>query len=243
MVTAHYDVPEVYEPEVVGVIEKFVRAGDVVVDAGASVGFFSCLMSKIVGGNGRVLAFEPNLESFRHLERNINKRGLSNVMPLRMALWSCDMPEIELWSIEEIGYTSICHYHSAIGSEIVEARSLDSLLPTEIRPRFMKIDCEMAEFEILRGAERILRDGVDCVVLEFNYNLMVQNNISDHAIRGYMADLGYEMFLIGMPGNGDTFHAPIRVMPDVEIEFRGSGAAYINAMFTTEDKVRSRWTT
>ena len=239
MVSGHYDPPEGYEPEVVNVIDRFVWPGDVAVDAGASVGFFTCLLSERVGDGGQVIAFEPNMESFEHLSRNIRKRDLKNVEAHRIALWEENQPEITLWSVKEIGYTSVCHYYSATGSEVVPAWTLDSFLSSGVRPRFMKVDCEMAELQILRGAERILRGGVDCVITEFNYHLMVQCGVSDHDVRDYMASLGYDMFLISI-AEGDGFHPPIRVEPPVEITVEG-GLKHINVMFSTMDKVSSAW--
>src|SRR4029079_15787548 len=140
---AYYDLADSYEPEVANVIKRFVKPGDVVVDAGASIGFFTCLMSKVVGGDGLVLAFEPNLESFENLERNVyDKRNLANVRTFRIALWDRDLSELKLWSVDRLGYTSYLHYYSATSCEIVEARSLDSLLPRTNLPRLIKIDCE-----------------------------------------------------------------------------------------------------
>lgn len=241
--SAHYDVPEIYEPEVTSTIERFVQPGDCVVDAGASVGFFTCLASKLVGAEGLVLAFEPNLESFEHLRRNVEMRKLANVRTFREALWSRDLPALQLWSVDEIGYTSICHYGNATGMEVVPARTLDNFLPPDMHPRFLKIDCELAEFEILRGARRVLREGVDCVILEFNYHLMIQNHMSDHVIRDFMDDLGYEMFLINI-GDAESggFKPPIKVSPKTEIEMRGN-QLHINVMFSREERVRSLWMT
>ncbi len=242
-VSSHYDVPEFYEPEVVNVMERFLQPGDCAVDAGASVGFFTCLASKLVGAEGLVLAFEPNLESFEHLRRNVEMRKLANVRAFRKALWSVNLPEIQLWSVDEIGYTSVCHYANATNTECVEAFALDDFLPEGLVPRFLKIDCELAEFEVLRGAQRILREGIDCVVLEFNYHLMVQNGMSDHLIRDFMSDLGYDMFLINI-GNQEEggFRSPIKVDRAAEIQMRGNHI-HINVMFSREEKVRPLWMT
>ena len=58
-----------YEPEIINVLERFIDPGDVVVDAGASIGLHTCLMSKLVGDDGLVLAFEPQVASFSWLMR------------------------------------------------------------------------------------------------------------------------------------------------------------------------------
>jgi hypothetical protein len=46
------------EPEF-AVVERLVKPGDRVIDAGASYGFYTYLLARLVGENGRVFAFEP----------------------------------------------------------------------------------------------------------------------------------------------------------------------------------------
>ena len=99
--------PVGYEPEITNVIERFAEPGDCVIDAGASIGFHTCFMSKLVGESGLVLAFEPQLESYKHLLQHVHVANkLNNVACLRTALWKFDCPELELWSMSEIGYSS-----------------------------------------------------------------------------------------------------------------------------------------
>jgi len=233
-------IDENYEPDVTNVVRRFVREGSICVDAGASIGYFTCLMADIVGPRGLVMAFEPNGPSFEYLEDNIRRRGLFNVIAWKNALWKCDMPTLKLYSVKSLGYTSILHYHSTTYTEIVEARALDSMMPPGIQPNFMKIDCEMAEFPILQGAERALRRGIDCIMVEFNYFLMKQMNVTDHEIRNFMADLGYDMFLVSLAGPGDSYIDPIMVDPKTEIRMAGK-LKHINVMFSTEEKVREKW--
>jgi len=239
----YHDIPDTYELEVMRVVDKFVGKGDHVIDAGASVGFFTRMCSRLVGNEGRIFSFEPNLESFVSLEKNVKKYGMTNVQIFRQALWSKPLPEIRLWSVAEIGYTSVCQYiNTDSTSEVVEAVTLDDVIPADLHVRFMKIDCELAEFEILRGAKMLLQRGVDCVVLEFNYHLMKQNGISDHIIRDYMADFGYDMFLINIGGSKDgEFSDPVMVGPKVEMEVKGQEIHHMNVMFSKENRVRELW--
>lgn len=229
-----------YEPEVTGIARRFVRPGQVCVDAGASIGYYTCLFSQLVGPKGLVLAFEPNAASFRYLEANVAARGLKNVFVWPEALWSCDLAELKLHSVDRLGYTSVLHYATTTYTEVVGARALDGLLPPGVEPDFIKIDCEMAEFQILQGAQRALARGVDCVILEFNYNLMRQNGVSDHTIRDFMHDLGYNMFIISIGSPERGYEDPIMVSPAVDIQVHGK-LTNVNVMFSTEEKVRELW--
>ena len=54
-----------WEPEVVQSIQKHVMTGMTVLDIGAHSGFYSLLLSRLVGDGGKVFAFEPLPANFR----------------------------------------------------------------------------------------------------------------------------------------------------------------------------------
>jgi FkbM family methyltransferase len=232
-----------YEPEVINVLEHFLELGDCVIDAGACVGHHSCLMSKLVGSGGLVLAFEPMLVAFRDLVRHVHTANkLDNVACFKLALWKEDVPSLKLWSMgQTVGYSSFHHINpEASVFEVVEGCALDGLLGPKEHPRLIKIDCEGTEYEILLGAKNILTKGVDCVILEFNYHILKETNCSDREIRNFMAALGYDMFLININDNvNGGFQYPIKVGSDVTIELQGGD--HINVMFSTQEKVQQRW--
>jgi FkbM family methyltransferase len=62
---------------------KELRGDDIVLDAGANIGVFSVIASRIVN---TVYAVEPNSANFRLLEKNIQLNKASNVIPIRVAL-------------------------------------------------------------------------------------------------------------------------------------------------------------
>jgi FkbM family methyltransferase len=230
-----------YEPEILNVFERFVEPGDCVVDAGACIGFHTCFLSKLVGEDGLVFAFEPQLESFQYLAHHVHvSNRLNNVALFKFALWKCDVPELELFSVKDIGYSSLHRYMESIGSEKVEGRALDTLLLHD-HPRVIKIDCEGTEAEVLCGAHNMLARGVDCVVLELNFHLMNSTGQTDRVIREYMAALGYDMFLINLGDGAGGYLPPSKVEPHLNIKL--DGGHHINVMFSTQQKVDERWKT
>src|SRR5215472_11988319 len=50
---------KIWEPEVTTVIEKNTRAGMVALDVGADIGYYTLNLARLVGAQGRVIAFEP----------------------------------------------------------------------------------------------------------------------------------------------------------------------------------------
>jgi hypothetical protein len=75
-----------YEPETTAVFLSLITDGDVVVDLGAHVGYYTLLAARRVGPEGRVFAFEPNPDNFRLLVKNIESNLYSNVIPVQKAV-------------------------------------------------------------------------------------------------------------------------------------------------------------
>ena len=230
-----------YEPEVVNVIERFLEPGDCAIDVGACLGYHTCLMSKLVGEKGLVLAFEPHFASFKYLVHHVHLANkLNNVECLRVALWKEDAADLKLWAAPQIGYHSFHKYTTSESYELVEGRKLDTLLTSEKdHPRLIKIDCEGTEAEILCGMMGILEKGVDCVIVELNYHMLSETGRSDMVIREYMAALGYDMFLISITDGNGGFRDPVRVAPNVPILIENGHQ--VNVMFAKQERVDELW--
>lgn len=61
-----------------------ISKGDIVIDGGANVGFYTILFSKFVGEFGRVIAFEPDINNFKILKKRT--AHLKNVQVVDAAL-------------------------------------------------------------------------------------------------------------------------------------------------------------
>lgn len=69
---------ELEEPEL-KVVKHLVKAGDMVVDVGANVGWYTNYLSKIVGEGGKVISLEPVPETFALLSACVKAHRLANV--------------------------------------------------------------------------------------------------------------------------------------------------------------------
>ena len=69
----------VYEPFESQMIVNAARLGDVVLDIGANVGYYTLQLARAVGPNGHIVAFEPDRENFSVLKRNVEMNGYTNV--------------------------------------------------------------------------------------------------------------------------------------------------------------------
>ncbi len=65
---------------------RVVKPGDIIVDAGANLGYYTIIGSRLVGDTGKVYAFEPEPASFALLQKNVRLNGLTNVVLEQKAL-------------------------------------------------------------------------------------------------------------------------------------------------------------
>jgi FkbM family methyltransferase len=143
-----------YEQGTMHVIASCVRTGDVFVDAGASVGQMAFHAARCVGPTGRVLAFEPAPERYEDLLAGIVLNELGQVDALSVGL------------ADESGDRTLCLRGSpsmaveGAPDEVarVPVRRLDDALAERgvTRVRFLKIDVEGFEPEVLVGASTLL---------------------------------------------------------------------------------------
>ncbi len=66
-------------PQVTNLLERVINKGDIVLDVGANIGYFTLLMASVVGNKGMVYSFEPDKRAFLLLERNIKLNDFDHV--------------------------------------------------------------------------------------------------------------------------------------------------------------------
>jgi FkbM family methyltransferase len=224
------------EPEVVHLMLRVLRPGDLAVDAGANVGFFSCLMSRLVGLTGRVLAFEPAAVNLAKLHRNLALNGIENVEVHPTALWDSGT-EMPFWYGHDSGACSFAQYHEATGSVVVKTETLDECLPFSTVPpvRLLKLDVEGSEERALRGARVLLASVFEppYVTCEMNDDALQAMSSSKEQLRAYMRERGYQMFILHDDGTLPT------LVPD---ETRlVSMWKNVNVLFSTVAAVGAAW--
>jgi FkbM family methyltransferase len=167
-----------FEPEVLKSLKKYVNKDSNILDVGANLGYFTAHMSRLVGANGVVHAFEPEPGNFLLLEKNVRANNLDNVITHKIALGESDKTG-ELF-INEFSngmhrlYESVCCGTSKVE---VQIKALDSLFsPGNIS--LIKIDVEGFEPFVLLGAEKIIRNNDVVVISEYCPPSMIEANAS-----------------------------------------------------------------
>jgi FkbM family methyltransferase len=187
-----YSLRDDFEPDL-AVLDKFLSPGSVMLDVGANLGLFTLAASRLVGASGRVAAFEPTQSTFSILEKNLLLNGITNVMPLRIAL-SDHAGKARLYHEADFSRNSLVADAAGQESEEVVTRTLDEVLP-ELkvgRVDFIKIDVEGADELVCRGAMQTLRTHCPAVLFEHNSSAAAKLSLDRNGTGGILRKLGYE---------------------------------------------------
>lgn len=155
------------EPEF-KILDKFIHAGDWVVDIGANVGHYTKRFSELVGAKGRVIAFEPVPTTFSLLAANVQLFVSPNVSLVNAAV--SDRLDIVGIDIPKFG-TGLNNYYQAHlsageGNALsVLTVSLDSL-GINRRVALVKIDVEGHEASVLAGMRRLIEASRPFLIVE-----------------------------------------------------------------------------
>ncbi len=147
-----------HDPTETDLIMNEVNEGDIVLDIGANIGYFTLIFAKLVGEKGKVYAFEPDPENFSLLKKNVEENGHKNVVLLQKAV-SSENGTIKLYLSEENkGNHRIFDSQRGRKSIDVETVKLDDFFKNYSGDiNFVKIDVEGAEIGAIQGMSGLLQ--------------------------------------------------------------------------------------
>jgi FkbM family methyltransferase len=152
-----------YERDEIALVRRLLKPGDIAVDVGAHIGFFTIEMADIVGPGGRVFAFEPFDSNAALLERSIAENRFEERVVFERAAVGAKSGSATLTFPAETLNSGGAYLLRAGAAPLagnlerkVALVALDEFkLPHPIR--FIKMDVEGAEPQVLEGATRLLQ--------------------------------------------------------------------------------------
>jgi len=217
------------------------RPGDVALDLGANKGGFLYWMQRRVGPSGRVVAFEPQPELARYLERLTAEARMRHVTVVHagvsselgtMTLIRRDASPAQWASLRKEPPSSPAL--AEFTTMPVRVVTLDRFLTVAHRPvRLIKCDVEGHELEVFRGARRVLEQ--DRPLLLFECERRHHGGRSITPVFEYLEGLGYS----------GAFHHDRRTRPLAEfhpsLQDDPQSAAYANNfVFVPADRESER---
>lgn len=150
---------KVFEPFETEICKREIKPGDIVVDIGANIGYYTLIFARLVGPNGKVYAFEPDPNNFELLRANIEANGYKNVVLEQKAVLN-KLGEAKLHiSFGNNGDHRLYDSNDGRSSILVEVVALDEYFKYRERAiDFIKMDIQGAEPGAFSGMRSLVQD-------------------------------------------------------------------------------------
>lgn len=186
-----------YEPYQTELWQQDIRPGDVVLDIGANIGYYTLLFARWVGPTGRVYAFEPDPKNFDILKRNVELNGYANVVLSSKAV-SDRTQTLRLYLSSDPKDHRTYDVGDGRPSIEIEAVSLDDYFADyDGRVDFVKMDIQGFEPVALAGMRRFLeRTRPRKLTTEFFPKALKRCGTEPADYVRALADCGFELYEI-----------------------------------------------
>lgn len=193
---------ERYELEL---FQALLQAGDVVLDIGANIGYYTTVAAAQVGAKGQVYAFEPDRENLAVLTDNLHFNGHSNVTIVPCGV-AAQKGQVQLYICEDNRGDHRLYpvADESRASYTVETIALDTFwtgvpprspLP---RPTMIKMDIQGFEYFALQGMQHYIQQTPDLILFtEFWPHALAEAGVESPQIYFQaLQDLKLDLFLI-----------------------------------------------
>lgn len=191
------------EPEQTSAFVDTLKNGQVFFDIGANVGYYTILGARIVGSQGKVLAFEPVIRNLAYLYQHTVLNKTSNVTIISAAC--SDTLSLTTFSAGlnfATGHvTNNIHLKNGANEPLfpVPTVTVDAIVQQlGVSPDVIKIDVEGAEFSVLRGAQSTLRKAKSKIFLSTHSDMLRTTCLE------YLRGLGYTFEVLSQEKNSPS---------------------------------------
>lgn len=148
-----------YEPFETAIVKSLLKRGDVILDIGANIGYYTLIMARAVGETGKVYAFEPDPSNFALLKRNVEINGYNNVVILNKAVSNVSGETRLFLSENNMGDHRIWDAGDGRKSVTVGVIALDDYFDYKsTKVDFIKMDIQGAEPSAIKGMIQLLKN-------------------------------------------------------------------------------------
>jgi FkbM family methyltransferase len=187
----------IYEPEETRWIKQYIQPGMVVFDVGANIGYYSVIMSKLIGPNGMIHSFEAATAAFNRLKEHINVNHCKNTIIYHSAI-SDRNGQCIIYCADNAntGESSLKSFDGFKKKETVSCFTLDSYIEKKNinKVDFIKVDVEGAEMLVIDGAMSLLKRHRPTIMLEINPSYLFRMGANTDNLILTMKHAGYNMY-------------------------------------------------
>jgi FkbM family methyltransferase len=168
------------------------QKGDVILDLGSGIGDFSLLSSIYVGNKGKIIAIEPNKESYSLLLKNIKLNQRHNIIPIRCAITDKNR-KVKIFRGESAHRDSIFRRQNSFYK--VKSKTIDSLV-RQLRlekVNLIKMDIEGAEFRAIKKAKNVLEKFKPRLIIEVHEDVEKTEYLKKERMLNFLRKKGYKL--------------------------------------------------
>ena len=188
-----------YEKELGDLIKTLLAPGDVFLDIGANVGYFS-LLAASYEPTIRVFSFEPVSSVYQKLEENISINDAKNIRTIKAAAGRKNGDgEIYISGPDNTGMSSFEKPGNFSGqTEKVSVIAIDEWIKSSglSMLSLVKLDIEGYELAALEGMKETLEYFKPLIIAEINPEILLSFGLAPADIFRYMSDSNFTGFLI-----------------------------------------------
>ena len=128
--------------------KRLIKEGDTVFDCGTNEGYLTLIFAKLVGGRGRVYAFEPVLKNIEVMKKTLELNNINNVTIIHSVVGNQS-------GVPVLFGGEIVHTKKGKDTYYVNSVKLDDFI--DLKPNFIKVDVEGYELPVVEGSLEILK--------------------------------------------------------------------------------------
>lgn len=180
-------------------IEKLVKEGQTVVEVGSNVGYYSLILASKIGPNGKLYCFEANPYIAEILKDNLEINGYKDrTVVIPKPVYSTKT-KMKFYISKRASLSNLFGLGEEDFSEEIEVETvtLDEFFPPKTHIDLIKTDAEGSDFHVLKGAERILTENQDIIVIqEFIPTRIEGSGLDPKDCLKWIQKLGFKIFRI-----------------------------------------------
>ncbi|MCX6273644.1 MAG: FkbM family methyltransferase [Bacteroidetes bacterium] len=135
-------------------IRTVIEPGNIILDIGANIGFYTKFFAECTGGSGQVYAFEPDVTNFTHLKTTLSQN--ENVTLVQKAV-AAESGILMLYLSSLLNVDHRTHEPEQYkGKYPVDKISVDDFVKNKFQVDFIKMDIQGFEMEALKGMEQTI---------------------------------------------------------------------------------------
>jgi len=151
------------EPQATKVFMEIIKQRNIVLDIGASIGYYTLIAARIVGEQGKVYAIEPSPKNIEILRKNVEANSFEKIVEIHQKAISNQSGKIKLFISDK------ANLHTTFKSKLVRQKqvnfitslevpsiTVDEFLNDKTPPDLIKMDIEGAEVEVIKGMKKTL---------------------------------------------------------------------------------------